>query len=176
MSHCVHFLVCAAVIILQTGIFPHIPLLDRSYDLLVPFIIYLGLFRPVPEGLITLVLLGVLMDGLSGGAFGLYLSAYLWIYLGSIWTVRYLHLVNSILLPFVVAGGVLFENLVFMAGAALGKSPIDINASILLNVMVQLLLAVLTGPFALLFFRGAYIYCERWAGRHLTRRNGASSP
>lgn len=175
MSYCFNFLVCVAVIILQTAIFPHFRLLHQTYDLVVPFVIYLGLCRPVGESLVGLLLAGMLMDGLSGGAFGLYITAYLWIYIGAIWMIRYLHLVNRILLPLVVACGVLFQNLVFFSGAALADAPIVINSATLSALMVQLLLAIATGPFILLFLRRAHLVWQRWTDRFMTRRNGVMS-
>ncbi len=176
MSYVFNFLVCLAGILLQTALLPGWAPLGRAYDLQVPFVIFLGLYRPIQESLICLLLAGTLMDGLSGGAFGLHVTAYLWIYLGTIWTVRYLHLVNSILLPFVVAGGVLFENLVFLAGAALAPGALDIGAAVLGTVAVQFLLALVTGPFVLLFFQASHTGWQRWTARHLTRRNGIASP
>jgi hypothetical protein len=175
MSYCFNFLVCLAAIILQTAIFPHFRLLGQVYDLLVPFVIYLGLYRPVGESLVGLLLAGMLMGGLSAGAFGLYLTAYLWMYLGAIWMVRYLHLVNRVLLPLVLACGVLFQNLVFFAGAVLTGAPVVVNSSAVLTVLFQLLLAVLTGPFILLFLRRAHSGWQHWAERLLTRRNGVVS-
>lgn len=172
MNYGFNFLLAVAVMILQTAIFPCLPLFERVYDLLVPFVIYLGLYRPAPESLASLLLAGMLMDGLSGGVFGLYLTAYLWIYLGSVWMVRYIHLVDSVLLPFVVAGGVLFQHLVFFAGTALAGAPIAPTAAAWFTVTIQLVLAVVTGPFVLLFYRRAHTAWRQQVARVLIRRNG----
>ena len=59
------------------------------------------------------VLLGFIMDSLSGAPFGVYMSSYLWFFLGVRWISRFLHSVNSILLPFVMASGVLVENVIY---------------------------------------------------------------
>ena len=47
MSYIFNISVCLFLIILQTTIMPYLPLLDKFYDLLIPFIVYLGLARPV---------------------------------------------------------------------------------------------------------------------------------
>ena len=172
MNYFFNFLVCMVSVILQTVIFPGLPLLDRMYDPVIPFVIFLGLYRPVPESLVTLLAVGLVMDGLSGGAVGLYPSAYLWIYLTLLWLVRYLHLVDSILLPFVVAAGVLLQNAVFGAATVLGNWPVQVSGHVLTTVGAQFLLAVGTGPFVLVFYKAANDAWQRWTGRWLIRRNG----
>jgi hypothetical protein len=84
--------------------------LPYLYDLLAPFVIYLGIYRPSAGGdSDALVLAGLVMDGISGGVFGVHLSAYLWMYVGVRWAIQYLHVDNVILLPLLVTGGVFFR-------------------------------------------------------------------
>jgi hypothetical protein len=52
------------------------------------------------------------MDGISGGVFGVYLTVYLWMYVGVRWAIQFLHVGNVILLPLLVTAGVAFESLV----------------------------------------------------------------
>ena len=39
--------VCLCLVLLQTTVMPYLPLLDSFYDLLIPLIVFLGLYRPV---------------------------------------------------------------------------------------------------------------------------------
>jgi rod shape-determining protein MreD len=82
MSYFFNISACLFLVILQTTVMPYLPLLDKFYDLLIPFIIYLSLSRPVRESLPFVLFLGFIMDNLSGGPFGLYLTTYFWLYVG----------------------------------------------------------------------------------------------
>jgi rod shape-determining protein MreD len=72
MIYCFYIGICLCLVILQTAVLPHIPLLDTFYDLIVAFIIYLGLYRPLRDGLLLALFLGFIMDNLSGSPFGIY--------------------------------------------------------------------------------------------------------
>ena len=82
MNYLFNISACLFLVILQTTIIPYLPLLDKFYDLLIPFIVYLGLSRPVRESLPFVLFLGFIMDNLSGGPFGLYLTTYFWLFVG----------------------------------------------------------------------------------------------
>ncbi len=82
MSYFFNSSVCLFLVILQTTVMPNLPLLDSFYDLLIPFVVFLGLFRPVRESLPFVFFLGFIMDNLSGSPFGLYLTAYFWLFIG----------------------------------------------------------------------------------------------
>ena len=75
MSYFFNISVCLFLVILQTTVMPYLPLLDSFYDLLIPFIVFIGLSRPVRESLPFVFCLGFIMDNLSGSPFGLYLTA-----------------------------------------------------------------------------------------------------
>ncbi len=85
MIYFIYIAVCLGMIILQTSVMPYVPLFHRFYDLVALFIIYLGLYRPVRESVLLIVFVSVVMDTLSGGPFGLYLTTYGWIYVGVVW-------------------------------------------------------------------------------------------
>lgn len=172
MSYAFNFLVCLAVIVLQTSILPLVPLLDRFYDLVLPFILFLSLYRPVSESVVSLLAAGCLMDALSGGPAGLYVTGYLWIYLALIWLVRFLHLYDSILLPFVVAGSALLQHLIFLAGSSLGSRPIELNGAVLKTIGLQFGMALITGPFVLFFYRAVYAAWQRGTAQWRFQRNG----
>ena len=83
MIYCYYIGVSLCLVILQTAVLPYVPLLDRLYDLIIAFVIYLGLYRPLRDGLILSFFLGFIMDNLSGSPFGLYLTIYCWLLIGA---------------------------------------------------------------------------------------------
>jgi rod shape-determining protein MreD len=135
---------------------PYLPLLDKFYDLLIPFIVYLSLSRLVRESLPFVLFLGFIMDNLSGGPFGLYLTTYFWLYVGVKGITAFIQVGNRLLIiTFIVASGVLFENLILLGAFAILGSRQQFAGGALEIVAVQVLWAVFTGSLLLLFFRNA---------------------
>ena len=162
MTHCLHFCICLCLMVFQTTIMPYIPLFDRFYDLLTPFVIYLSIFRPVRESLVIVLIFGFLMDNISGGPFGLYITTYVWLFVGVRWAITFLHVGDSLILPFVVAAGVLMENVIFIGASAMFESSSRISEEVVSTVAIQVLWAVFTGPFFLMFFNYSHRRWDRW--------------
>ena len=146
-----HLIICLFLIIFQTtllaGAGP-----AHVYDLLAPFVVYLGVYHPPRAAIPVLVLGGLAMDGISGGVFGVYLTAYLWMYVGVRWAIQFLQVGNLILLPLLVTGGVVFESLVVAFSAVvLASAPWPVE-SMFPVVSGQVLWGAVTGPFLMLFF------------------------
>ena len=122
------------------------------YDLLVPFVVYLGIHRTLRQALAVLILAGMVMDGLSGGVFGIHLSAYLWLYAGVRWAIQFLHVGNTILLPVLVTLGVTFKSvLVAFSAVVLSPAPWPVE-TVFPVVSIQILWGALTGPFLMIVF------------------------
>ena len=130
MTFFIYIFICLGFIVIQTTLFPLFAWLTDFYDLLIPFVVYLGLFRPLKEGLPVVFFLGLTMDTLSGGAFGIYSTTYFWLYACIAWLIGILHFKNNLLLPFIVVVGVLMENLVFLGTIMLGKTTISESLAI----------------------------------------------
>ena len=64
MTYGFYFCVCFGFILLQTTIFPLLPPFGRFFDLIIPFVVYLGLKRPGKENLPIIIILGVIADNL----------------------------------------------------------------------------------------------------------------
>ena len=156
MSYFFNISVCLFLIILQTTIMPYLPLLDKFYDLLIPFIVYLSLSRPVRESLPFILFLGFIMDNLSGGPFGLYLTTYFWLYVGVKGITMFIQVGNRLaIITLIVAGGVLFENLISLGAFAFLGPGQQFAGDALEIVAIQVLWAIFTGSLFLLFFRNA---------------------
>ncbi len=169
MTYFFHFCTCLCLIIFQTTVMPHFALFDRFYDLLFPFVVYLTLFRPVREGIPVILFFGFLMDNLSGGPLGLYLTTYLWLFVGIRWILSFLHVGDSVLLPFVVALGVLFQNLIFIGTIATLEPDSQFYSAAVSTVTVQVLWAIITGPILLVSFNYAQGKWERWTKQVFAR-------
>ena len=171
MSYCFNIAICLILVILQTTVMPNLSLLDRFYDLLIPFIVYLGLSRPVREGLLFVCFLGFIMDNLSGSPFGLYLTSYFWLFSGVKGITQLLQVGKRMfVITFIVACGVLAENLIFLGSFAIYSTEQQFAGGAFNVVAVQVLWALLTGAVLLIIFRNTHIWLDTgfrafWASR-----------
>jgi len=154
MSYFFNISVCLCLVILQTTVMPYLPLLDSFYDLLIPFIVFLGLSRPVRESLPFVFFLGFIMDNLSGSPFGLYLTAYFWLYAGVLGITKLLQVGNRLfIITLIVAAGVLIENLIFLGTLTILGPDQQLAGNAAKTVTIQVLWAIWTGPILLVVLR-----------------------
>jgi len=171
MSYCFNIAICLVLVILQTTVMPYLSLLDRFYDLLIPFIVYLGLSRPVREGLLFVCFLGFIMDSLSGSPFGLYLTCYFWLFSGVKGITQLLQVGKRVfIITFIVASGVLAENLIFLGSFAIFSPELQLAGGALKIVAIQVMWALFTGAVFLIIFRNTHIWLDTgfrafWARR-----------
>ena len=159
MSYCFNIAICLILVILQTTVMPYLSLPGRFYDLLIPFIVYLGLSRPVREGLLFVLFIGFIMDNLSGSPFGLYLTSYFWLFSGVKGFTQLLQVGKRVfVITFMVAFGVLAENLIFLGSFAIFGSEQQLGGDAFKIVAVQVMWALLTGAVLLIVFRNTH----RW--------------
>lgn len=160
-----HGVICLGLILIETTFVPQWPQFQRFYDFLALYVLYLGLFRKVREGLPMTLTAGFLMDALCGGAFGIYLTAYFWLYLGVRWSTNFLHAGNTFLLPLWAGAGILFENVMFLGILALSGDIDRFSGEFLHSVIIQVLGAFFTGPFLLAGFDCLLRKKDRWHAR-----------
>ena len=171
MTYCLHIFIGLCLIVIQTTVMPYIPLFERFYDLLAPFVIYLSIFRPVRESTVIVFVFGFFMDIISGGPFGIYLTAYVWLFIGVRWAITFLHVGDSLLLPVVVAAGVLMENLVFIGTSAMFEQSSRISETMVSTIIVQVLWAIFTGPLFLMFFNTSHRRWDLWVKEIFVKKN-----
>jgi cell shape-determining protein MreD len=146
-----HLLICLFLIILQTTLLA-IGSMVHLYDLLAPFVVYLGVFHLPRVAIPVIAFSGLAMDGISGGVFGVHLTAYLWMYVGVRWVIQFLQAGNVILLPLLVTAGVFFESLlVAFSAVVLTSAPWPVE-TVFPVVSGQVLWGAVTGPFLMLAF------------------------
>ena len=168
MTYFFYICVCLCLVIFQTTIIPHISLFSNFYDPLILFISYLGLFRTPRESILFILVLGFLMDNLSGGPFGLYLTTYFWLFIAVKIVIQYVH-VNNILLLFIVAVGVLMENIIFIAGVSMSGPDSQFFAITIRTFIFQILWAGCTGFFFITFFNHIHKKLEKWFNGLITQ-------
>lgn len=154
MSYFFNISTCLFLVILQTTVMPNWPLLDSFYDLLIPFVVFLGVSRPVRESLPFVFFLGFIMDNLSGSPFGLYLTAYFWLFIGVKGITKLLQVGNRLfIITLIVVAGVLIENLIFLGTLTILGPDQQLSGNVAKTVTIQVLWAAWTAPVFLVVLR-----------------------
>lgn len=162
MTYLLYTVVSLLVVVFQTTLSMHFAIFGGMYDFFLLFVVYLGFYRTVREGLPFVILFGLSMDALSSGPFGLYLTSYFWLYIGILGMTGFMRVGNNVILLLVVAGSILFQNIIFLGTMTLFVSEANVPAFWYRNVLVQLLWSVITGPALILLFRRAHKALEKW--------------
>jgi cell shape-determining protein MreD len=160
-----YILVSLCLVLIKTTLIPALPLLDKFYDLLIPIIIYLSLFRTLREGVPIVLFFGVIMDSLCGGPTGLYLATYIWLYAGMRWLSQFLHTGSIWLAVVAVSLGVAFECLILLCYMVILAPEAIIPADAAKTVLLQIIWALITGPAILLVIGWAQKQLDIWRAR-----------
>jgi hypothetical protein len=150
-------------------------LFDNFYDLTALFIIYLGLYRPVRESLPFVIFLGFVMDSLSSTPFMLYITAYLWLFFSVVGIAKILRLEGSFRLPFIVALGVLIENLIFIGIIFVLNSGPWFSVTVVRSIAVQSLWAICTGSLFLVSFDFCHRGWNKIVNQYIIQKKGVSN-
>jgi cell shape-determining protein MreD len=150
MIYFFHILIGFSLVVFQTTIAPYFSLFAGLYDLLVAIIIYLGFFRSPRETIPFVLFFGMVMDVFSGGIFGLYATAYFWLYMCVLGLTLFIRKNNVMMLPVVVIFGVVLENIVMIGIPALMDAGAIIPESAVKVVIGQAAWALFTGPLLIL--------------------------
>jgi hypothetical protein len=163
MTSLFFIIVSVAIVVFQTSFFPHIPILRGFYDLLLPMVICIALYRPMRYNFIFILLIAYLADSLSGGPLGLYLTSYFWVFITIAWVTNYLQIQGGILLLFVVPVSVFFQNIVSFTVLALMLPGAALPVNAMQIMSVEVFWAILTGPLVLAMFRRGSGLWNNWA-------------
>lgn len=146
MNYFVFFAASLFMVICQTTIIPHLAFVGYFFDLLLSLVIFLAAFRRLHEALPFTLFLGVLMDSLSAGPFGLYLTSYVWLFIGTRAAATVVRADNPLMLVLILIGAVAAQNALFFAilGAA---GPADLAGFAMRVVTEQIGWVLLIGPF-----------------------------
>ncbi len=147
------------LIIAQTSFLPVFSFFDYSFDLLIINVLCLSFLFSSPLVIVGILLLGLCMDSISGAPFGVYTSAYIWIYF-FIQAMRcFVHYGNMIFVPMVSALSVLMENgfLFFTFFVSRGRSAISVSDLVMMGK--QMFFAFFMLPVCIMLI---HILRKRW--------------
>ena len=157
--------ICLGLVVCQTALIPRLPAMGNFFDLLLPLVVYLAAFRPLHESVPFVMFLGILMDNLSGGAFGLYLTSYVWLSIGVRLATSVIRADNPILLVTLIMAGVLLQNVIFFGALAAAGPNLPHPGDALRVITEQIGWVLLVGPFLAVFMQHA----RRFMGKRMQR-------
>jgi rod shape-determining protein MreD len=147
MKYCAYIACGLFLVICQTTLIPRLAFVGYFFDLLLPLVIYLAAFRPRHEALPFTVFLGVLMDHLSGGPFGLYLTSYVWLFIAARAASTVVRAENPIMIVLILLCAVAAQNGLFFAVLETSEQG-GLTAGLAARVMAeQIGWVLLVGPF-----------------------------
>lgn len=170
MTYVFYICISLFLLILQTTIIPHLPLFNSFYDLLALFIIYLSLYRPARESLPVVFFLGFVMDNLSASPFMLYVAAYFWLFISVRWITKVLRVGGVFRMVFIVASGILIENLIFIGAVAM-SDPGPLFSTVAIQTLgIQVLWAICTGSLFIMSFDYCHKGWEKILNRYIVQK------
>lgn len=131
---------------LHTAVLSDLPAFISFYDILIPFVVYLSLFRGFPAGLSVVLIIGFVMDMVSAAPNGTYMTAFMIVFLMFRNITAYFHARVTVLFTACTAVGIGIESLVFGAFHMLSQMDLDVSFTAFQIVMVQFIWVLLTGP------------------------------
>jgi rod shape-determining protein MreD len=153
MTYGFYLLSCLILVVVQTTIMPHIPVLNSLFSLPTAFVIYLGLFRKARESLPFVILSGLVTDHLSGAPFMLYITSLFWVYFGVRWLKGMLQVGMPFRLPMLVTAGIFIENLIHFVVIDLMTTYQQPVSKIVLAMLIQIVWAFFLGSFIVIGFK-----------------------
>jgi rod shape-determining protein MreD len=150
-----------SIIVAQTTIL-RFPLFQGAIsDLLIPFVVFLSLHRPNRQGISVALILGLVMDLVSGGIFGLYLSVYFWVFLSARSLGKYFDVGETLFQSILIGLYVLGQNLVFFASVPVPWHGTQLLAGRATTIVSQMIFGAVTGPAILMLLRTIQARLER---------------
>lgn len=160
-----YIMVSFCLVTIKTTLIPAFGMFAKFYDLLIPIIIYLSLFRSLQEGIPLVLFFGLIMDSLCGGPLGLYLATYIWLYAAMRWVSRFLHTGNIVLVGLSVTIGVVFEGFVMLAYMVFLAPTAIIPEDTTRTLVMQIVWSMATGPIILFIINRAQKKIDVWRAR-----------
>jgi rod shape-determining protein MreD len=155
-------IVSLSLIVIQTTVLSQFQILGTGYDLFIVFVIYLCLTQPLRENIVFSIGGGLIMDALSGGPWGVFLTIYIWVNIGFKLGLRVLQLTSPIVISVAVSIAVVFENLVLviLLGSTYNNDLYVLRDS--RSLLYQIFWAALTGPMLFWIIQSCNKIWTRW--------------
>ena len=173
MNFSFFFIVTLTLIICQTVLLPGFSWFPQSFDLLIIVVLYLSLYSARPGVIFCIVIIGAVMDSLSGVPFFLHIFSYLWVYMIVQVLTQFVFqrsvvfmIVVSLLSVSIQQGLILFS--IFLSRGQL--SIVDLDYSLVAKQILWGVLVIPPGVWVLNLLRQNYVYLIRQFRRNLIRR------
>jgi len=149
----------------QTSLVAVLPVYLPFYNLLIPYVIFLSLFRPASEALPQIFWVGLVMGMLSGAPSSVYLIVFIILFLLFRNIKTYFQLFDSFLFVILIAVGVVIEHLVFGVVSLLQNFAVEPSLFTAYVVFIHFIWAVITGPLLFAVFSRAFGGMDRYQAR-----------
>lgn len=172
MKYFFYACLCLILALIQTTVVQHFQMVRGCYDLFIVVVVFLGLYRNFRESIPVILSAGFLMDNLHNGPFGLYMTSYLWLYVCIRWSSVYFNVRSGLFLTFAVAGGVLFENLIFISSFIILNPDSLLSENISGRIFTQFIWVLISGYFFITLIKKAYNTWSRLFNPQAAEQNG----
>ncbi len=153
------------LMLFQTTINPAILHNNAPYDLFIPFILYLGVFRSLRESIFAAILSGIFKDSLSAGGIGIYITVYFWLVLIVYAATRVVQVKNALIITGLVWFGVSFEIGIFFLNGFFGNDMTMLPGEGVTAILYPMIWSISTGYIMVMVFRklidSMIIYIEK---------------
>lgn len=161
------------VAVFQTTVVPQLPFMSNCYDLMLPYVIYQSVFRRARESVVLVMGVGAVMGLLSGAPTGIFIIVYLWVMVGVWWGIRFFHMGNYVLVPFVVGLAILLESAFFSLYMMVRMTRMAVPLVTGEIILSQLGWALISAPLFMMLLNTVHRRWRAWFG-HLNADNGNS--
>ncbi len=148
-----------ALVILQTTLVPEIRFVTNCFDLLIINVLYVSLFTSNGFLVLYMMVLGWIMDSLSGAPFGFYISCYVWIYVFVQILRHVIHAGNFIFIPVISVIAIFMEHGFFMFILLVKQEGWSFSSTDLFSMGQQAIVGFFIIPFSLWLVHGCK---SRW--------------
>lgn len=159
------FLAGVILIGVQTSLVAALPAWLPFYNLLIPYVIFLSLFRRASEALPQILWVGLVMDMISGAPSTVYLMVFIILFVLFRNIKIYFQLVDSFLFVILIAVGVVIEHLVFGVVSILQNLSVAPSLFAAYVVFIHFMWAVITGPLLFAIFSRTFYGMDRYRAR-----------
>lgn len=173
MIYLLNLMTCLFLAVFHTALLPRIPFSDNVFDLGICYVISLCLCHRHRVVVVFALMLGFLMDSLSGGAPGLYMSAYLWLAVSIKGAMNFFKISSLLIVSLVVLIGILFQHAVFLGSIYLVEIDTQISISAVKTAVVQALFGCFAGPFVVHVMSR---YIQKWRPEFSNQSTPARGP
>ncbi len=162
MTYLVYIPIAIVLIVMQTVVLPVLFFAERSYDLMIILVLFLGFYRPGTESLPVVLVAGILSDSFSGGPFGLCTTTYFWLFVGVKMLIPLFHADSWLVLFVGILSGVVLEHGTVWLALTMRRTPWHLSAESFRTAVFQIVWALLTGPFVFHMIKGFVGVWDIW--------------